>query len=296
MLKIVNAFIKDHRKELGLKGYSKMSYLEKLKYLEGKVKGTKYEREIGKLTKPRVDEGIKKVLDKSGRGKNVRVKKEKKPVEPKPKSVDSLDKLSIKQLIKGIDKFYAPKKVKHPKEPKREKLLAFIKNKNIPRNDFDDKADETTDKDLFLQVSQVMTEKAKKDKLEKFKDFTIEDLRSGLRKYGREKNIRQKGINNASRESMEKFIQEKNIPSSYFKKGGVNRVDIDDILNQAVKFTKDFEKENKSKIIKAILKAKAEGREDSGIEYEIDRNYSTRGKIKKAIRNANNSLSNFKSK
>jgi len=78
MLKIVNAFIKDHRQELGLKGYSKMSYLEKLKYLEGKVKGTKYEREIGKLTKPRVDEGIKKVLDKSGRGKNVRVKKEKK--------------------------------------------------------------------------------------------------------------------------------------------------------------------------------------------------------------------------
>jgi hypothetical protein len=81
MLKILNAFIKEHRKELGLKGYSKMKYLEKLKYVEGKVKGTKYEREIGKLTKPRVDEGIKKVLERSGRGKNVRVKREKKVVD-----------------------------------------------------------------------------------------------------------------------------------------------------------------------------------------------------------------------
>ena len=83
MLKILNAFIKEHRKELGLKGYSKMSYLEKLKYVEGKVKGTKYEREIGKLTKPRVDEGIKKVLMRptkkapEGRGQNVRVKRDK---------------------------------------------------------------------------------------------------------------------------------------------------------------------------------------------------------------------------
>ena len=494
MLKILNAFIKEHRTELGLKGYSKMSYLEKLKYIEGKVKGTKYEREIGKLTKPRVDEGIKKVLEKSGRGQNVKVKTDKVKVRrekfekavkdlrkrvppqekqksdptpempkpcslvntlkpPKPESVkylkdndsvktltrasagrgfnsltdgkylyvidgkspktikyvdaklekekdvkhtsiaeaigatevlmageifkkgdtfkinnssghykpdakcndylvwlmkhhygltldkqskrelkervredfiyklrperkqtsatpqtntskptplprdepkkDSLDKLSIKQLIKGIDKFYAPTKVKHPKEPKKEKLLAFIKKKNIPRSDFDDKADEIMDKDLFLQVSQVMSDKAKRDKLEKFKDFTIEDLRSGMRKYGREKNIRQKGINNASREGIEKFILSKNIPLSYFKKGGVNRVDIDDILNEAVKFTKDFEKENKSKIIKAILKARAEKRQDSGIELQIDRLFSTRGNIKKAIRIYVNSLSNF---
>jgi len=86
MLKIVNAFIKEHRTELGLKGYSKMTYLEKLKYLEGKVKGTKYEREIGKLTKPRVDEGIKKVLMRptkkapEGRGQNVRVKRDKQKV------------------------------------------------------------------------------------------------------------------------------------------------------------------------------------------------------------------------
>lgn len=146
----------------------------------------------------------------------------------------------------------------------------------------------------FLKVLGIMSNVGKENKLEKFKVLTIEDLRSGLRKYAREKNIRQKGINNASRESMEKYIQEKNVPFSYFKKGGVNRVDIDDILNEAVKFTKDYEKENKSKIIKAILKARAEGREDSGIEYQIDRNYSTRGKIKQAIRNANNSLSNFK--
>ena len=106
MLKIVNAFIKDHRKELGLKGYSKMSYLEKLKYLEGKVKGTKYEREIGKLTKPRVDEGIKKVLDKSGRGKNVRVKKEKKPVDKKlnkeMKSLHSKPKPKANTLDKDL--------------------------------------------------------------------------------------------------------------------------------------------------------------------------------------------------
>ncbi len=83
MLKVVNAFIKEHRKELDLKGTSKMTYLQKIKYLEGKVKGTKYEREIGKLTKPRVDEGIKKVLMRptknapEGRGQNVREKKDK---------------------------------------------------------------------------------------------------------------------------------------------------------------------------------------------------------------------------
>ena len=61
MLKLVNAFLKTHRKELGLKGYTKMSYLEKLDYLKTKTKGTKYEKEIRKFTNPKVDEGIKQV-------------------------------------------------------------------------------------------------------------------------------------------------------------------------------------------------------------------------------------------
>ena len=122
MLKIVNAFIKDHRQELGLKGYSKMSYLEKLKYLEGKVKGTKYEREIGKLTKPRVDEGIKKVLDKSGRGKNVRVKKEKKPVDKKlnkeMKSLHSKPKFTKLEEAKPSQTAVAKPKLKPKPKPK----------------------------------------------------------------------------------------------------------------------------------------------------------------------------------
>ena len=228
MLKIVNAFIKDHRKELGLKGYSKMSYLEKLKYLEGKVKGTKYEREIGKLTKPRVDEGIKKVLDKSGRGKNVRVKKnkEKADAKPKPKSVDSLDKLSIKQLIKGIDKFYAPTKVKHPKEPKKEKLLAFIKKKNIPRSDFDDKAD-TIDKDLFLQVSQVLAERAKEksgypDKLKVFDEIdrlSVNQTKKIINDFIFEKRQRKirfsQGFSN--KEKLKEIVAKEKIPLSKFK-------------------------------------------------------------------------------
>ena len=78
MLKVLNDFIKEHRKELGLKGYSKMKYLEKLNYVEGKVKGTKYEKEIKKLTEPKVDSGIKKILEKSGRGKGIEVKQKKK--------------------------------------------------------------------------------------------------------------------------------------------------------------------------------------------------------------------------
>ncbi len=381
MLKIVNAFIKAHRQELGLKGYSKMSYLEKLNYLEGKVKGTKYEREIGKLTKPRVDEGIKKVLMRptkkapEGRGQNVRVKKEKKVRPPKPQvkgrvkqavakieekekadekaekkppkkkktraaPVEGIDKpqppksksgriyyleLDIKKIDPSLlkfaeengwevyektsDKIYLKKKMRSAEASddnvwgsrKSESALRSSISKKITPDKKQDTAPEPTieevmDKDLFLRVSKVMTEKAKEEKLEKFKDLTIEDLRSGMRKFGREKNIRQKGINNASRESIEKFILSKNIPLSYFKKGGVNRVDIDDILNEAVKFTKDFEKENKSKIIKAILKAREEKRQDSGIELQIDSLFSTRGKIKQAIRNVNNSLSNFKSK
>ena len=130
MLKIVNAFIKDHRQELGLKGYSKMSYLEKLKYLEGKVKGTKYEREIGKLTKPRVDEGIKKVLDKSGRGKNVRVKKEKKPVDKKlnqeMKSLHSKTKFTKLEEAKPSQTAVAKPKLKPKPKGKVKKAVAKI--------------------------------------------------------------------------------------------------------------------------------------------------------------------------
>ena len=130
MLKIVNAFIKDHRQELGLKGYSKMSYLEKLKYLEGKVKGTKYEREIGKLTKPRVDEGIKKVLDKSGRGKNVRVKKEKKPVDKKlnkeMKSLHSKPKFTKLEEAKPSQTAVAKPKLKPKPKGKVKKAVAKI--------------------------------------------------------------------------------------------------------------------------------------------------------------------------
>jgi hypothetical protein len=104
-LKLVNAFLKQHRKELGLKGYSKMSYLEKLNYLKEKTKGTKYEREIGKFTKPRVDEGIKKVLEKSGRGQNVRVKREKKARPPKPEPKGKVKK-EVAKLEDEVKKTY----------------------------------------------------------------------------------------------------------------------------------------------------------------------------------------------
>ncbi len=91
MLKLVNSFLKDHRKELGLKGYSKMSYLQKLDYLKSKTKGTKYEKEIRKFTKPRVDEGIKKVLEKSGR--KVKVKQPKK--KPKMTTTQALQQMPL---------------------------------------------------------------------------------------------------------------------------------------------------------------------------------------------------------
>ncbi len=244
MLKIVNAFIKEHRTELGLKGYSKMSYLEKLKYLEGKVKGTKYEREIAKLTNPKVDEGIKKVLEKSGRGQNVRVKKDKekvrkekvvkaakdlsKKVPPEKKEEpkkDSLDKLSIKQLIKGIDKFYAPTKVKHPKEPKKEKLLAFIKKKNIPRSDFDDKA-ETIDKNLFLQVSQVLAEQGKSkgypDKLKVFDEIdrlSVNQTKKIINDFIFEKRQRKIRFSQgfSSKDKLKEIVAKEQIPLSKFK-------------------------------------------------------------------------------
>jgi hypothetical protein len=127
MLRLVNAFLKTHRKELGLKGYSKMKYLEKLDYLKSKTKGTKYEREIAKFTKPKVDEGIKKVLDKSGRGKNVRVKREKKEV----------DRLLDKEL-----------KALHTSKPSwknmdEKQLLLFIKEKY---------GDELTKRKLFTSA------------------------------------------------------------------------------------------------------------------------------------------------
>jgi len=149
MLKIVNAFIKEHRQELGLKGYSKMKYLEKLKYLEGKVKGTKYEREIGKLTKPRVDEGIKKVLEKSGRGKNVRVKRDKERIkkekfekavkdlrrrvpvekkevsEPSPRTAAESDP-EIKQIEEFLDSFEFKTKAQ---ESKFKRIFNAIKDK-----------------------------------------------------------------------------------------------------------------------------------------------------------------------
>ena len=114
MLKLVNAFLKQHRKELGLKGYTKMTYLEKLDYLKSKTKGTKYEKEISKFTKPRVDEGIKKVLDKSGRGKNVRVKKTKKEPYKFTKEMKSLHSKSNKEPKKE-----EPKKEEPKQEPKK---------------------------------------------------------------------------------------------------------------------------------------------------------------------------------
>ena len=134
MLKIVNAFLKDHRKELGLKGYSKMSYLQKLKYLEEKTKGTKYQREISKLTKPKVDEGIKAILQKSGRGKNVRVKKEKKVKPPvKPKKTTTTQALQEMPLDIGSK---ISEEIAKQKPPTIEEVMDEVKKvlKNIKPN------------------------------------------------------------------------------------------------------------------------------------------------------------------
>ena len=136
MLKILNAFIKEHRTELGLKGYSKMSYLDKLKYIEGKVKGTKYEREIGKLTKPRVDEGIKKVLEKSGRGQNVKVKTDKVKVrrEKFEKAVKDLRKRvppQEKQKSDPTPEMPKPCSLVNTLKPPKPESVKYLKDKKI---------------------------------------------------------------------------------------------------------------------------------------------------------------------
>lgn len=184
-----------------------------------------------------------------------------------------------------------PKPVKKKVAPKPlgrvKTAVAKIEEKSKPKPAPKKTTTKEALQDMPLDIGGLISEK-------RFEKFSVEDLRTGLRRFGREKNIKQKGINNASRESMINMIIKKNIPISYFKKGGVNKVDIDDILNQAVVFVNEFEKENKTKILKAIVKAKAENRENTGIELRIDNLFGSRGKIKKAIRIYANDLKTFK--
>ena len=95
MLKIVNAFLKDHRKELGLKGYSKMSYLQKLKYLEEKTKVLKNIKPNTDLVKARTK--IRGLLREEKNKKSIRSYAFKISIDRIEKIMDS-PKLSQKQI------------------------------------------------------------------------------------------------------------------------------------------------------------------------------------------------------
>tara|TARA_R100000654_G_scaffold10274_2_gene22984 strand:+ start:4180 stop:4890 length:711 start_codon:yes stop_codon:yes gene_type:complete len=193
MLKLVNAFLKQHRKELGLKGYTKMTYLEKLEYLKSKTKGTKYERDIAKFTKPRVDKGIKKVLDKSGRGKNVRVKSVKKP---KSNKFEKLEQANPSQKV-------VPKKITIKKTPKKTTNNMEFKGYKVENNEKEKmpkgfKRITAKELDEFLENNEFKTgnQKSKFDEFYKILKFGIGNFKggykSGLKVVNEEKSIRAK--------------------------------------------------------------------------------------------------------
>ena len=75
-------------------------------------------------------------------------------------------------------------------------------NKDIKENKPKPKPKPSIDKDLFLDVSKVLTEVAKRKADEKYKSYTIEELKRSAKNWAKVNRFKLKGINNISRKGL----------------------------------------------------------------------------------------------
>jgi len=125
-----------------------------------------------------------------------------------------------------------------------------------------------------------------------YTNLTTEELRSGFRKYGREKKLKMTNINSATKISLLKALKKKPVPKEYFvKKKGKFAEDIDGKVDGLIDYINKFNKTHKQKIALYYLKkdvfSKAKQR-------RLDRLFDSRAKITKTLREYNNNVSAVK--
>ncbi len=73
------------------------------------------------------------------------------------------------------------------------------------------------DKDLFLEVSSVLTDVAKTKAQEKYKSYTTEEMRRGAKNWAKVNKLRIKGINNLSRKGLLSLYTKEKVSMDFLK-------------------------------------------------------------------------------